>query len=106
MRKIKQIADDMICNVREAREKIGTAYELRDTDPQSAQWYKEMASAHIGFNTNGHSVVSKLIAEYKESEHHKLHPEYAEAMKDVWDAVHADIMKDTAEVQAMISTFK
>ena len=106
MKIIKKIADEMIGNVREAREKITTAYELADTDPQAAQWYREMASSHLAFNANGHSVVSKLISEYKESAHYKEHPEYAAAMQDVWKAEHADIMKQTAEVQTMITMFK
>jgi len=106
MRMIKDVSNDIRTNIFEAREKIMTAYELKDSCPNAAAWYKEMATAHIAFNTNGHNVVAKLIADYKASEDYKLHKEYADGMADAWAGIHADLQKQTAEVQAMIQNFK
>lgn len=100
------VSDDMRENVDEARDKIMTAFELKDDCPQAALWYRDMAAAHIAFNTNGHAVVTKMISDYRASDAYREHPEYADGMMDAWNAIHADVVKKTAEVQAMISTFK
>lgn len=106
MKLIKQIAESMEGNLREARNHIGTAYRLKDSDPQSAAWYKDMASAHINFNTAGHTAIAKLITDYKETPDYKNRADYYAGMLDVWNAKHADIVRETAEIQAMITTFK
>ena len=106
MRMIKRLSEDIRCNIDEARDKILTAYDLHDENPQAASWYKEMAAAHLNFNTNGHAIITKLIGDYKTSEEYKMHPEYADGMMAVWNAEHADLIKRSAEVQSMISTYK
>ena len=106
MRTIKMLSEDMRCNIDEAKDKIMTAYSLKDESPTMASWYKDMAQAHIGFNTPAHALITKLIGEYKASDEYKEHPEYADGMMAVWNAVHADMVAKTAEVSAMITSFK
>ena len=103
MRMIKQISADIRCNISEARDKIGTAYKLREKDKAAADWYKDMAAQHLAFNTAGHANVKRLIDEAKSKRaDDKLMP----GMMAVYEDMHADIMRDSAEVQAMISAYK
>lgn len=103
MRMIKQISGDIRCNISEAREKICTAYKLRDKDKAAADWYRDMASQHLAFNTAGHANVKRLIDDAKSKRaDDKLIP----GMMAVYEDMHADIMRDSAEVHAMIAAYK
>lgn len=103
MRMIKQISGDIRCNISEAREKICTAYKLRDKDKAAADWYRDMAAQHLAFNTAGHANVKRLIDDAKSKRaDDKLMP----GMIAVYEDLHADIMRDSAEVQAMIAAYK
>ena len=103
MKMIKQISCDIKGNICEAREKIGMAYKLREKDKAAADWYKDMAAQHMAFNTAGHACVKRLIDDAK-AKHadDKLMP----GMVAVYEDMHADIMRDSAEVQAMIAAYK
>lgn len=103
MRMIKKVSDAIRENIHEAKDKIGMAYRLRDEDKAVADWYKEMAAAHIAFNTNGHNVVTKLIEQAKE--HMRDNP-MMPGMMAVYNEIHADLKRETAEVQAMIQNYK
>lgn len=103
MRMIKQLCYEINGNICEAREKICTAYKLREKDKALADWYKDMAAQHIAFNTVGHANVKRLIDEAKAKRaDDKLMP----GMVAVYEDMHADIMRDSAEVQAMIAAYK
>ena len=103
MKMIKQLSHEIKHNIHEAREKIETAYKLRDIDKAAADWYRQMAAAHIDFNNAGHSAVAKLITEARaKMEHNPMLP----GMLAVYDDMHAEVMKDSAEVSAMIQNFK
>ena len=103
MRMIKQVCCEIKGNICEARDKIGMAYKLRDKDKAAADWYKDMAAQHLAFNTAGHANVKRLSDEAKSKRaDDKLMP----GMVAVYDDMHADIMRDSAEVQAMISAYK
>ena len=106
MKLIKQLSNDIACNIDEAREKIRAAYALKAECPEAAAWYREMASAHIGFNANGHAVIKKLIDAQKASEEYKKSPEYTNGMLAAWEAVHNDLLAKTAEVKALIDGWK
>lgn len=106
MKLIKQISADMACNIDEARDKIKTAYGLKMECPEAAAWYREMANAHIAFNTNGHALVKKMIEAYKAGDEYKRKPEYAEGMIAAYSAMHDEMMEKTAEVRAMIEGYK
>ena len=103
MKMIKVISDEIRENIHEAREKIKEAYKLREKDKAVADWYKEMAAAHLKFNDTGHNVVVHLINEAKEKmAGNPMMP----GMMAVYEEIHADVAKDAAEVQAMISAYK
>lgn len=106
MRLIKQLSADIAGNIDEARDKIRTAYEVRAESPEVGAWYKEMASAHLGFNTNGHNAVKKVIEAYKASDEYKRNPNFADGMLTAWEAVHNDLIAKTAEVKAMVEGYK
>lgn len=99
MREIKHITKDIAGNIREAREKIGRAYELVEENRAYADWQRDMALQHLSFNTKGHEIAKKMISEAEES--NPLTP----GMRMVYNALHADLMKETAEVKAMIDGF-
>ena len=103
MKMIKMISEEIKCNISEARDKIGMAYKLREKDKAAADWYKDMAAQHIAFNTAGHANVKRLIDDAK-AKHadDKLMP----GMVAVYEDMHADIMRESAEVQAMIAAYK
>lgn len=103
MKMIKMISEEIKGNICEARDKIGMAYKLREKDKAAADWYKDMAAQHIAFNTAGHANVKRLIDDAK-AKHadDKLMP----GMMAVYEDMHADITRDSAEVQAMIAAYK
>ena len=106
MKTIKMLSCDIECNIREAEEKISTAYRLKSDHPAMALWYKEMAIAHLNFNTKGHELVAAEITNYRNSDDYKQHPEYADGMMAVWNDKHSDLIAKTAMVKAMIDSFK
>lgn len=106
MKMIKRLSAEIAGNIEEARDKIKTAYGLKTECPEAAAWYREMANAHIAFNTNGHALVKKMIEAYKASEEYKRKPEYAEGMIAAYSAMHDEMMEKTAEVRAMIEGYK
>lgn len=105
MKIIKRLSNDIAGNIEEACGKIRTAYDLKAEHPEAAAWYREMAAAHINFNTNGHAVVKKLIEGYKASEEYKRNPAYAEGMLDAWQSMHDDLIAKADETRALISNF-
>mgnify|MGYP004625373503 FL=1 len=106
MKIIKRLSNDLAGNIDEARDKIRVAYELKAEFPEAAAWYREMAAAHINFNSNGHATVKKLIDAHKNSEEYKRNPAYADGMIAAWTVIHDDLIARTAEVKAMIDGFK
>ena len=106
MRIIKMLSEDIACNIKEAEDKIETAYALKDKFPSEALWYKDMAQTHLNFNTKAHELVTAQINAYRASQEYKEHPEYADGMMAVWQDRHADLMKQSAKVSAMINTYK
>lgn len=98
---IRQIAKDIACNIREAEDKIGVAYSIRDEFPEEADWYKHMAIDHLEFNDRAHNLIADLIKEHRET----AHPEYIAGMQAVWDAEHKELIADAARVKALIESF-
>lgn len=103
MRMIKWAHKIMKNNLGEARAYIEKAYSLKDTNKMAADWCKEMATAHLAFNVNGHAVAKALIEQAKESAEH---PEYIPGMMVYWNDEHAEMMQETAEIDAMIKAYK
>lgn len=99
---IKNISKVIDGNVCEAEKYINKAYKAKDTNKALAEWYRDMASAHINFNTPGHAIVAKLI----EAETSKIPPsEFSPGMLMLWEDMHAELTARTAEVKAMIDNF-
>lgn len=101
MKMIKWTSDIIKANLHEARKYINQAYELRDTYQQAAEWCKDMAVKHIEFNAKGHELVKKLVTE-AEAKQSPL----AAGMMAVYNDMHAELVREQAEIMAMISTFK
>lgn len=106
MRIIKHLSSDIECNIREAEEKIDTAYRLKSEYPQEAMWYKDMAATHLNFNNKAHELVAAQISTYRNSVEYKDHPEYADGMMAVWNDRHADLIAKSAKVKSMIDAYK
>lgn len=106
MRIIKMLAGDIECNIREAEDKITTAYRIKAEWPTEAMWYKEMASAHLAFNVKAHELIKALIDKHKTTELYKAHPEYVDGMMAVWNDRHADMVAYASRVKGMIDAFK
>ena len=89
-------------NVREARKYAIKAYDLRDKNKAASDWCKEMAAAHLAFNTGGAALAKKLMDEAKASDP----SERMEGRLDVWGERHAEIVREGAEVKAMLECLK
>ena len=103
MMSIKVMSDEIRHNIHEAREKISRAYKFRSTDKGMADWYVEMAAAHLRFNDTGHANVVRLINEAKSK--HSDNP-MMPGMLAAYEEIHADIISEAAEVKAMIDSYK
>lgn len=88
---------------REARKYICRAYELKETCKPAADWCKDMAAKHLEFNAKGHDLAKNLIADYAAS---GKHSDLAPGMQAVYNDLHCDMMRETAEIQTMISGYK
>jgi hypothetical protein len=100
MKEIKQVIKDIEGNIHEAREKIHKAYELMDRDRMFADWQRDMALSHLNFNTRGHEIVKRMIADIIDD----AHP-LAAGMRAVYEDRHADIVREAAEVRSMIDNY-
>lgn len=103
MRMIKWSSDIIAGNLREARKYICKAYELKETCKEAADWCKEMAAKHLEFNVKGHDLATKLIKDYAASGRNS---DLAPGMRAVYEDLHCDMMRETAEIQAMIAGYK
>ena len=103
MKEIARMSERIRHNIHEAKEKIREAYELRDTDRAEADWLRDMAKAHLDFNTRGHEIVTGLISEA--AKNHANAPELP-GMQAVYKQRHAEIARESAEVAAMIVAYK
>ena len=95
MRMIKWASDIIAGNLREARKYAEKAHELRDINKAAADWCKEMAQKHLEFK--------KMSEDYAAS---GKNSELAPGMKAVYEATHADLMRESAEIAAMIAGYK
>lgn len=103
MKMIKWASDIIAGNLREARKYINKAYELREINKDAADWCKEMAAKHLEFNSKGHELSKKLISDQQTSEHKS---DLAPGMMAVYNELHADMIRENAEILAMINAYK
>lgn len=90
-------------NVQEAKEKILKAYKMKDECKQLADWERDMAVAHINFNTGGSRLAMDHIRQARERH---AGEERSMGMLDVWEHWLHEIMAEMAEVHAMIDSYK
>ena len=100
MREIKHVVKDIEHNIREAREKITRAYNLMESNRPFADWQRDMAAQHLTFNGRGHEIVKKMIADVAAST-----DPLAPGMRAMFEDMHADLMRESAEVKAMIDNY-
>lgn len=100
MRAIKNVARDIEGNIREAREKIAKAYQMMESNRPYADWQRDMAMGHLAFNAKGHEIVKKMIADVANST-----DPLAPGMRAMFEDIHADMMRDAAEVKGMIDAY-
>ena len=100
MREIKHVVKDIEHNIREAREKITRAYNLMESNRPYADWQRDMAMQHITFNGKGHEIVKKMISDVAAST-----DPLAPGMRAMFEDMHADLMRESAEVKAMIDNY-
>lgn len=100
MRTIKVVVRDIEGNIREAREKIAKAYQMMESNRAYADWQRDMALQHLTFNSKGHEIVKKMIADVAAST-----DPLAPGMRAMFEDMHADMMRDSAEVKAMIDNY-
>ena len=100
MREIKHVVKDIEHNIREAREKITRAYNLMESNRPYADWQRDMAMQHIAFNGKGHEIVKKMISDVAAST-----DPLAPGMRAMFEDMHADLMRESAEVKAMIDNY-
>ena len=100
MRDIKHVVKDIEHNIREAREKITRAYNLMESNRPFADWQRDMAAQHLTFNGRGHEIVKKMIADVAAST-----DPLAPGMRAMFEDMHADLMRESAEVKAMIDNY-
>ena len=103
MRMIKWTCDVIAGNLREARKYVEKAYEMRESCRPVADWCRDMAARHLEFNVQGHAIAKKMIEDFAES---GKQSELAPGMQAVYADIHADMMRDSAEIQAMIAGYK
>ena len=106
MKMIQWTMNIMYGNISEAQNYIHKAYALQKDNLDAACWCRDMASAHLAFNADGHELVKRLIDEHKSSDAYRSNPAYAEGMLDAWQSMHNDLIAKTAEVKAMIDGWK
>ena len=103
MQMIKWAAEIMDGNLREARKYAEKAYTLKEKDKPSADWCRDMANAHLSFNTTGHGIVKRLI-EIAKTKNER--PEFMAGMTAVWEEMHSDMIRESAEIKAMLDSYK
>lgn len=102
MQMIKWAMEVMAGNVREARKYALKTYDLREKNKMASDWCREMASAHLGFDTSGGTLVKKMMDECRAADK----SERMEGMLEVWTERHAEIVKQCAETKAMLDCIK
>lgn len=92
----------MAGNVREARKYVIKAYDMREKSKAASDWCKEMAVAHLTFNTSGAALAKRLMDEAKANDP----SERMEGRLEVWSERYAEIVREGAEVKAMLECLK
>lgn len=101
VKSIKRTTDLVRENLREARCYIEDAYRHKESSKPMADWFRDMAVGHMGFIQKGHQIAKDIIAATRVEG-----SDLAPGMLAVYDAIHADLIAEAAEINAMISAYK
>lgn len=85
-----------------AQSNVSWVYDMREKSKAASDWCKEMAVAHLTFNTGGAALAKKLMDEAKANDP----SERMEGRLEVWSERHAEIAREGAEIRAMLECLK
>lgn len=100
MKAIKEITDDMLEELHDAKHRIKRAMEFKPLYPDIARRESEIAAQELTHSEKDHASVVELIEAYKKSKGDP--PEY---MLEFWKEKHEHYMKKYARVKCMIELF-
>lgn len=103
MEMLNWVQEVMDKNVREAHKYAEDAFIKKPKCKAAADWCRDMANMHLQFNTSGAAVMKKIIDHYEHDEEFAAHMPGAIALAD---CRHAQLMKHTAEVRAMLDMYE
>lgn len=100
MKLIKDITDDMMGEIHDAKHRAERAMEFKPLYPDIAQREIDIAAQELTHAEKDHKSVMELIEEYKKNKGEP--PEY---MMEYWNEKHEDFMEKYARVKCMIELF-
>lgn len=100
MRAIKEITDDMLEEIHDAKHRIKRAMEFKPLYPDIARRESKIAAQELTHAEKDHASVMELIEAYEKTKGDP--PEY---MLEFWREKHEHYMEKFAHVKCMIDTF-
>lgn len=100
MKAIKEITDDMLEELHDAKHRIKRAMEFKPLYPDIARRESEIAAQELTHAEKDHASAVELIEAYKKSKGDP--PEY---MLEFWKEKHEHYMEKYAHVKCMIELF-
>ena len=100
---IKLMLQGMSTNVSEASEKIRMAYGFRKDWKALADWQRDMATAHLQFNTAGMKAAQNCMSSMRAD---PAHDDLSEGRLQAYDEWLEQITTNMADVQSMITAYK
>ena len=100
MKAIKEITDDMLEELHDAKHRIKRAMEFKPLYPDIARRESEIAAQELTHSEKDHASAVELIEAYKKSKGDP--PEY---MLEFWKEKHEHYMEKYAHVKCMIELF-
>lgn len=100
MKLIKDITNDMMEEIHDAKHRIKRAMELKPLYPDIAQRESEIAAQELVHAEKDHKSAVEMIEEFKKTKGEP--PEY---MMESWEEKHEDFMEKYARAKCMIELF-
>ncbi|MDE6746911.1 MAG: hypothetical protein K2J72_09790 [Oscillospiraceae bacterium] len=100
MRLIKDITDDMMKEIHDAKHRIKRAMEFKPLYPDIAQREIDIAAQELTHAEKDHKSAMEMIEEFKKTKGEP--PEY---MIEFWKEKHEDFMEKYARAKCMIDLF-
>lgn len=100
MRVIKEIIDDMMAELSDAKHRIKRAAELKPLYPEISRRESEIAAQELTHAEMDHNSITELISEFKRTKGDP--PAY---MLEFWNLEHNRYIEKYAQVRCMIDAF-